>query len=461
MFGSVVQARAVTGDIHIHHSAGESAFVTPSQLPPVPAHFTGRTGELAELDRVLDEPESGAVRLVVISGAGGVGKTALGLRWLHHVADRFGGARLFADLGARGVTAPVSPGEVLGRFLRAFGVPAEQVPADLSEQVALYRTVTARGRTVVFLDDALTAAQVRPLVPSAGGLVLVTSRGGLGGLSLDGARRLWLHPLEADVGVELFTRLVGSHQANADPDAVREVARLCGGFPIAIRVAAAQIALRPRWTVRRLARELGSGNRLAAFSVEEDQPVRSALDLSYEVLTAPAARLYRLLCLHPGPDFGTGVVCAALDVSTDEGEDLVDELLRASVLTQGGNGRFRFHDLVRVHARGRADSDETPAARRAALRRMLDWYLHAASAADVTLTPYRERLPRDYRYVPPDPESFADRDRALGWLEDQRENLVAAIHAAGEQDHPSVAWQLADAMWPLLLLRKHYRDWID
>ncbi|MEV0677959.1 tetratricopeptide repeat protein [Actinosynnema sp. NPDC050436] len=445
--GGAVQAREVHGGVHFHHVPTSAP--VPRQLPAAPAHFTGRTAELSELDSLQ---EQGGRTLAVLSGPGGVGKTALALHWSYLHGARFPDGQLYVDLAGFSGEEPVDPGEALGLFLRGLGVPPEQVPAGLTEQAALYRSLTAQRAVLVLLDNALSAAQVRPLLPtSPAGAVLVTSRSRLAGLIVEGARLLDVGPLGMTSAVRLLDLAVGGTRVRREDLPARTLATMCGGLPIALRIAAARLVTRPRWSVERVVAEMDDERgRLTVLSALPELSVRSTFDLSYRALGPTAAALYRRLAGHPGRDFGPSVAGSVLDHAS---VDALDELIEGSLVEEVHEDRYRFHDLVRLHARDQAE----PAEHAQAARRMSEWYLAAAQVADSAVTPYRDRIP--YRFsVQPVNLPTLGRAEALDWLEVERANLIAAGRVALDHDWPDLAWQLADVMWPLLLHHKHYRD---
>jgi hypothetical protein len=277
VYGSAVQARSIHGDVHFH-GRGSEPIPGPGQLLPVPPAFTNRSAELAALAVLLDPAESARpLTLAVIMGVGGVGKTSLALRWLYQVKDHFPAGQLYADLGGHVPASAVRPAEVLGRFLRAVGLPPGSVPTDLEEASGLWRSVTTGRRLIVLLDNAASAAQVRAVLPGPGpSLVAVTTRWRLGGLAIDGAHFTELGPLAEPDAIDLLGRIAGAGRVSADPDAARSVVRMCGQLPLAVCVSAARLAPNPRWPVSRMATELASErDRLTALSPDEDLSVRA------------------------------------------------------------------------------------------------------------------------------------------------------------------------------------------
>jgi tetratricopeptide (TPR) repeat protein len=402
-------------------------------------------------------------RVIVLTGPPGIGKTALAVHWGHGIRKDFPDGALYEDLHGHAPDGPARPGEVLGRFLRALGVTPHQVPAELAELTALYRSLVIDKRMLVVLDDALTAAQVYPLLPpSAGSVAVVTSRWRLAALAANGARVIQLDRLDSDAALELLTRTVGDDRVLSDPHAARELVDLCARVPLAVCVAGARLAARSRWPVSEMVQALAhERRRLAALAMEDDMAVRPALDLSYQALEAAAARMYRTMGLYPGTRFDSSVAAAAAYVPRTEARRLLGVLTDANLLDDAENGRYRFHDLTRLHAREMAEQHDSGTDRGLVVRRMLDWFLATVTSAGQAVTPYRHDQPRDVRYPPDEPVRFIDASSALEWLDKELPNVLAAARFAVSQDLPDIAWQLADAMWPLFLYRGRYVERLE
>lgn len=435
----------------------------PRQLPPAPAHFTNRTAELSLLEKLLaqDDTDTDRPSLHLISGQGGIGKTALATAWGRHVGDRFPDGHLWADLGGFSTNGPLSASEALGRFLRALGIPPEGLPADVEELTALYRTTTAERPLLLLLDNAASAEQVLPLLPSSGeSLVIVTSRRRLGRLQTEHrAKLIELAPFGSAHSAELLGRALGAERVGAESDQARAIAELCGGLPIALTTVSAKLAGRPKMSLEKIATELGKEyRRLATLSTKEAQSVEASFNLSYDELPSDAAALYAALGLHPGPDFGVGVAAASIAVRPEVADDLLDQLVDVGLLIDRGDDRYTFHDLARLHAKEKTSGNGYD--RDIAVRRMLEYYLSTASATAGLTTPDQDPIPYRYEYRPPTRASFDSSEEALAWLELERENLIAAVETAREWQLPELGWQLAAAMWPLFLLRKHYPDFL-
>ncbi|MGZ2359743.1 tetratricopeptide repeat protein [Streptomyces sp. 372A] len=457
--GPTIQAREVHGGIHLHPAPAAPRPAPPRQLLPVPVNFTNRRSDFAALG---DLHGSGS-RLIVVSGQAGVGKTTLVSKWLRSMTPEFPDGQLYADLRGHSEGKPVGPGEVLTQFLRALGVGAPST--DAAELAALWRTLTSDRRVAVMLDNAFTAAQVRPLLLAGpGGLVVVTSRSRLTGLRMQGAGFHQLDALGPEDGVALLTRGIGADRVADEPLSAQRLVDLCAGLPLAVCLASARLATRPRQSVGAfvdaLARNKGGG-RLAALEVKGETSVRKALDASYAVLSGGSARLYRTLGLLPVRTFDAMTAAASCGESLDWAERGLDELVEANLVEDVGPDSCRLHDLLRIHAHDRAMEDETSAARDEALRRFCDWCLQTASAAQTRLTPVQFTLPRVYAYEPELPLPFEGDVAALDWLDSHRTQLLDAVRLAAGKGWYDTSWMLVDALWPLFLRLRHYADWIE
>ncbi|MFD2414836.1 ATP-binding protein [Amycolatopsis pigmentata] len=456
--GAVVQAGTIQQVVLSPH-AQRDPMPVPRQLPPAVAHFTNRADEMAVLDQTAVGPEvgEGLPGLVLLTGPGGVGKTALAVAWAVKNRDRYPDGQLYADLRGFSVDGAVRPHEVLGPFLRALGTPPDRVPVELAEQVTLFRSMTVGKRLAVVLDNALSAAQVRVLLPTSPDcLVLVTSRMRLHGLHAEGARFVDVAPLPPAHAEEFLARSVGSERATGELPQLRELASLCGRLPIALSVAGARLASRPRWTVARVVAELSNeGQRLGRLSVGGDASVSAAFDLSYQALPDELAQLYRLASEHPGPEFGAGVAAAAAQISEDNAEDGLQALVDVNLLEEVGPDRYRFHDLVRLHARTQTDAD-----RDHARRRIGEWFLHTMTRANMMVIPIRWRVATVCELYQDAPARFASRQEAVEWLDSQLPNLLAVIEDAVARGWDELAWQVCEALWELFVFRKHYPEWI-
>jgi tetratricopeptide (TPR) repeat protein len=442
------------------------AVPAPAELPHEAYGFAGREAELDRLEALRSGPDAGAEALVIaaIDGMAGVGKTALALRWAHRIAAEYPDGRLFLDLrGHHRHQPPMPAAEALEKLLRSLGAPPERVPADTGELARRYRSVLGGRRVLVVLDDATSADQVRPLLPAGPGcLVIVTSRRTLAGLvARDGAHRLLLGGLTTEQSGALLGQLLGPARVEREPAAAADLARACGHLPLALRIAAAHLATGRYAGIGDLVRRMCDRDRLGALTTDDDAEtgVRVAFDLSYRSLDEGARRLLRHLGLIPGADVDLAAAAALVDRGSAETGRLVDTLATAHLVEQHLPGRYQLHDLLRAYAAERAEADETPPARLAALSRLLDWYLHKADAAARRLYPDSLRLPGPVDAGSGARAAFCDESAALAWLEAERANLVAAIGYAADHGPYRVAPHLADTLRGFFNLRLYGREW--
>jgi tetratricopeptide (TPR) repeat protein len=343
-------------------------------------------------------------------------------------------------------------------------VAADKVPVEVDQAAGLYRSLLADRRVLVVLDNARDAEQVRPLIPGAPGcLVVVTSRDRLGGLvASQGACQLTLDVLTSGEAVSLLARVLGEDRVAAEPAAAAELAEVCGHLPLALRIVAANLTGQPNQPLAGYLARLGTGDRLAELAVAGDPQaaVRTAFDRSYAVLDPGAGRLFRLLGLVPGPEFTPEAAAALAGLPVGQARRGLERLAGAHLLEPRAPGRFGFHDLLRLYARQRIERDDAGPERQQALRRLLGWYVHAADAADRLLHPQMLRLPLPPADAGLPSAGFDDRPGALGWLDAERANLVAAVrHAAAHGPRPA-AWLLADVLRNYFWASRHMVDWL-
>lgn len=435
------------------------------QLPTALRHFSGRRRELAELNSLLDQaPGAGMPLVVTISGTAGVGKTALAVFWAHRVADRFPDGQLYVNLrGFDASAAVLDPADAVRRFLSALGVSPERVSADVDAQAALYRSHLAGRRMLLVLDNARDSAQVRPLLPGAPGcLALVTSRSQLTGLiAADGAHHLTLDLLTDAEARLLLSRRLGPGRVAAEPTAVTEIIARCARLPLALALMAARAAVRPTATLRQLAGELrGAQQRWQALADSDPaSDVRTVFSWSYRALTPAAARLFRLLGLHPGQDTDTLAAASLAGVAVSAARPLLAELTQGSLLAEHVPGRYTLHDLLRAYAAHLTRSIDSDDQRRAATGRLLSHYLHSAYTAALLLdTPPGPLEPGP---TPPGvtPQRHADYEQAMDWFTAEYRVILAAIgHAAGA-GYYTRTWQLTWAVSTFLDRQGHWHDW--
>lgn len=431
-----------------------------SQLPPDLSSFTGRTAELERIVTLANQDRGTEARPVVcvVDGMAGVGKTALAVHAGHRLAAGYPDGRIFVDLhGFAGDQLEVPPAEALDRMLRALGVTGEAIPNHVDDRAAAWRGLLAERRVLIVLDNAADEDQVRPLIPAAVGcLVLITSRRRLA--TLEDAEQLPLSPLRSQEAGALFARLAGSCRLDGEADLLTEIAELCAGLPLAIRLAAARLADQPYWTLSRLVKRLRDSDHRLAELDSGRRGVTAALEVSYADLDAAERRAFRLLSLSVEQPMDNTVAAALLGTDVDEADTRLLALAAARLLQPCGLDRYRFHDLVGEYAGAVAERDEAEAVRHQATARLLDYYLAAVNAATHQLDPGRTRLepiPDGIR-VP----RLTDRQAALAWFDTNRPHLKAAVsraNAAGFHEH---AWRIAASAALYHEMRKHHADWL-
>jgi DNA-binding SARP family transcriptional activator len=440
----------------------EARDAPPRQLPVAAGYFTGRQDELETLAGLLGQAGTGTVVISAINGMAGIGKTTLAVHWAHQAAGSFPDGQLYVNLRGFGPSEPMSPAEAISGFLAALGVAPERWPTGFDAQVGLYRSLAARGRLLIVLDNARDADQVRPLLPgSPGCLVLVTSRASLAGLTVsDGAHVVHLDVLPDDEARQLLDQRIGGGRAAAEPGAVSELIRLCAGLPLALAIVAARACARPGFPLRDLVAELRdeSGRLDALDTGDPPSSVRAAVSWSYQSLSGQAARMFRLLGLHPGPDVTAEAAASAAGVTLPAARRCLRELTNANLLTEHQPGRFAFHDLLHACAADQAAVTEDQQARHEATGRILDHYLHTAYGAAFLITPGRDPITVPQPRPGVTPEHLADHEQALSWLETEHQVLLAVTTVAGNSRFDVHAWQIPWSMALFQVYRGRLRE---
>ncbi len=461
---------ATPATVHLSATPKSKAWggTPPAQLPLDVHGFTGRLQYLKRLDELLEQqqdPAMTALTVVVIAGIPGVGKTALSVHWAHSAAGRFPDGQLYVNLrGFDPTSAAISPAEALRGFLDALGVPLQEIPVDLPAQAALFRSLLVSKRVLVVLDNARDAEQVRPLLPGAPGcMVLVTGRGRLNGLvAAEGAQPLDLDLLTEAESRELLSRRIGHDRVAAKPQAVDELITRCAGLPLALTVVAAHGATRPEFPLDSLVKELQAcGGGLDPFTGDDAATdVRAVFSWSYHALGDAPARLFRLLGLHPVADIAAPAAASLIGVPQEQVRPLLGELDRAHLATQYTPGRYTVHDLLRVYANELAHTVDSEPARRAALHRLLDHYLHTAANATLLMDPHRDRITMPPAQPGVTPEEFAQPGQAIAWFDAEHPVLLAAIAQAAATGFDVHVWQLAWTLVDYFDRRGRWHDWV-
>ncbi|WP_198681091.1 NB-ARC domain-containing protein [Lentzea terrae] len=455
---NLVQVGNVMGDV-LFHAYTDSASHAPQQLPAVPSGFVDREAVLAELDAVLLATDREPRKIAVVSGLAGVGKTAMVRLWARQSSHRYPGGQLYVDYAAIRTESGTPVSDALAECLCALGVARAHIPPTLSARTNLFRMKTASAPVLVVLDDVTEPAQVPPFVPSANGSsVIATSTARLTELALDGAYFLRVEPLTETCGTALLQKICGDQRIPPDCDGARRLVQVSAGLPVALRVIGARLASSAAMTATALADELtDESTRLARLSLRGVPTVSDVFDNAYRSLSPDAALLYRLLGASPVRTCSLDTAAAILDLSPDLARHLVDVLREASLLDEAPGGGFVFHDLVRLHARERSQ----PAERLTVLRRLTDYYLSKTAFADEAIMGKRTRI-ADHRTILAGRRSpFATDRSALGWLADERSNLLALLRAVSEAGWHDQTWQLAEALMALYLNRRYLNDWIE
>ena len=395
----------------------DASTAAPIQLPSDISGFTGRAAELKALDQLAD-PAS-AAPLATVVGPGGAGKTALAVHWGHSTVRRFPGGLLYVNLRGFDEDEMVSPREALGRLLLAMSTPGEAVPDDMDAAAELFRAATADRGVLVILDNARNAEQVRPLLPGAGCFTIVTSRDRLTGLiALNDARPVHVGMLGRRDAVELLTRILGAERVEAEPEAAKRLADLCGHLALALRIAAAHVAGEPNVRIADYVRELERRDRLDVLAVDGDPAaaVTANLELSYRVLDEDTRELFARMGTLPGEDFAEELIASVSGLSEGDTLRALRRLVTAHLVEQHRARRYRMHDLVRLYAARAGERDLSKEDRATLIDRFIEWH----------------------------------HDRAYQPIVDEETNVFLACEAL--QDHPKL-WRL------VLPLRNTINEW--
>ncbi|MBM7784750.1 AfsR/SARP family transcriptional regulator [Tenggerimyces flavus] len=396
----------------------------PRQLPADTVDFVGRVRELRRLDSLVEAGQA----LIAVHGAGGTGKTALAVRWGHRARERFPDGQLFVDLRGYGPGEPMEPAMALDTMLRGLGVPGERIPAGVDGQAALLRTTLADRRVLVVLDNARDAGQVRPMLPGAGAVVLITSRSQLRGLTArERASGIPLEALPANEAEALLAQGLDAQAVPYDRDSVAELAARCGNLPLGLVIAAERAGRYPDLPVGELVSQLrGEQERLDVLETGQDPTtsLRAVISWSYHALARDGARLFRLLGLFPGASIGIPATSALAGSERAVAAKLLDRLAEVHLLASPRPGRYAMHDLVRAYAAEQAADHDDIAERESAVGRLYEWYArtseNARSAAGLSQLP-----PGDEPSGEVEPATFDNERHAMSWLAAELETLIA------------------------------------
>ncbi|HKS48954.1 MAG TPA: tetratricopeptide repeat protein [Amycolatopsis sp.] len=446
------------------HPVPNAPRTVPAQLPLAVHGFVGREAHLEALDASAERARQLTEMVIsMIHGAAGVGKTALAVHWAQRVADQFDDGQLYVNLrGFAPTGTPMPATEAIRAFLDALDVPPQRIPTGLDAQAALYRSLLVSKRMLIVLDNARDVDQVRPLLPGAAGcLVLVTSRTQLTGLvAAEGARPISLDALAADEAGDLLTRRLGAERVAAEPEPAQSITTACGRLPLALVIVAARAATHPQLPLRTLADELSdTASRLDSLSTSDPvTDIRSVFSWSYHALSAQAARLFRLLGLHPGPDTSVTAAASLAALPVARVSALLTELTQANLIVEHTPGRYALHDLLRTYATELAHHVDPDERRRAATHRLLDHYLHTAHTADLLLSRARDPITLALPQPGVTVDHPADQRQALAWFTTERRGLLATFDHAAATGFDTHNWQLAWILWTFLERQGHWHD---
>ncbi|WP_194924916.1 tetratricopeptide repeat protein [Catenulispora pinisilvae] len=460
---NAVLARDIDGGVHFHAAA--SALLVPWQLPRAVSHFRNREAELAELDAAADVPTGpGSCPVAVVRGPAGVGKTALALRWGHRSAARFPDGQLYVNLRGYDRLDPLAVSAALESLLLGGGVDPSAVPAGAEARAALYRSVMSGRRRMVMLDNAASSDQITDLLPTASGsFVLVTSRDRLSELGAsEEVREVAVDVLSETEAVALLRGVAGRSGA-ADADLLAELAELCAHLPLALRIAGEKLAAGPSTPLGEFVEGLREeSTRIDKLSGTSGRTaVRTVFGWSYRSLSDDGARLFRALGLHPGSDFSAPSAAALTQAPEDRVRVWLDELARAHLVWRKDDGRFEFHDLLRVFAADLARAEEGPQVAARAVTDLAAWYLRGALSAGRAMGVDSLRLPEPPDALHAAAPSFTSYDEALRWYLAERANLAAAVGAASDAGRYDLAWLLAGALLGIYEVTNEFDDWIS
>jgi len=425
-------------------TAGRSTRINgPRQLPSDIADFTGHPELLSELDALID-PTGPALRVIVLSGMPGVGKTTLAVHWAHGHRNRFPDGQLHINAGGYGPAAPVEPAEMLGQFLYALDVPAARIPTGVEQRRDRLNQLLATRRVLIVLDNMRDSEQVRPLLPTSETCrIVITSRNRLRGLTVrEGVRNITVPPLPDETALALLSQVVGANRTQAEPAALAALARLSGGLPLAVRIIGEHVAARPRARISEVVEDLEA--RLLDCEGEDDDEatLRTVFAWSHLALRSDAAALFDLLGLYPGETISVEAAAALAGAPAQPTEQLLNALAKSHLINHDTIRRYRFHDLVRRYAADRAHR-EVPAERRdRSLRRLLDWFLLSTANAKAILVPHQSPVPDLPEPTGIEPQTFATDVDAMRWCEAERSNLGAVTRWAVEQGWYRHGWQI-------------------
>ncbi|WP_184078101.1 BTAD domain-containing putative transcriptional regulator [Nocardiopsis mwathae] len=423
-----------------------SEFVPRNDLPRDIPDFTGRERPLQELIDI-GEHSSGRAEAVVIAGPGGAGKTTLAVHAAHRLVEHFPDGQLFIDLyGFTVDQKPLDALAALGVLLRAVGVEPDAIPESVEERSALWRAMLAGKRVLVVLDNAVSSAQVSPLMPAApGSLTLVTSRQDIAVVS--GARYISLGMLDEESSLELFSAILGTARVEQEPEQAQVVVSLCGGLPLALRIVGGRMLSRPRWTFAHVEQRLREHQRRFRELRLDGHSVEAVFELSYQSLNAVQQRTFLFLGIMIGSSVDLHGATSLLKYEPPDADDLLQELVSVCLLEESAVDVYRFHDLIGAYARQKALEIIPKEDIEAARRRMAEYYLDMSQSAADLMGPRGHDYERDEAEISRYRNEISCRAEAVAWFEVHQENLVHALDFFASDGAGDASWLLVDAIW--------------
>ena len=432
-----------------------------------PLKFVNRSDELARLDELLDRTERGNGPLVVVlGGLPGVGKSAMGRYWADRVRGRFGDGDLVADFSSRRRGVAVDVSGVLADFIRELGPPDAVMPVGLAGRVERFRAMTADRKVLVLLDDVTEAAHVTQLRPSGSqSVVVATSYRSLEELYYEGAEFVPVDPLSEAKARDLLTAIAGAQgdAVSREPEATAQLIEYCGGLPLPLCVCATRLMLaRGARTVREVVADVADEQRRLDYLAGKGEYAGAAVfGFAYNDLAAGERETYRWAGMHPGLDISAEHIAVLTETETIHAAGQLSALADTHLIDPVPDGRFRFHDLVRLHARECVEREEGEATRDRRLAALVDWYRAALRAADWALIGERIRLAPVEPIPAPDLPLFTSREAVFEWLERERANILAVLQCARDREWDVQVWHMVESLWLYYYNRRHYADWID
>jgi tetratricopeptide (TPR) repeat protein len=455
VLGNAIQAKIISGGVHIHASDTQGRRQPPRQLPAVTPNFIGRNNEIAQLEAI--------VSVCTIDGVAGAGKTTLALHWARKVSHRFVDGQLYANLRGFDLSAEAAdPSDILQDFLESLGIPVDQIPNTLEARASLYRSLLDQANAIVVLDNAISSEQVRPLLPGHPSCkVVITSRKRLDGLiTREGALRITVGNLQASEGVDLIRSYIGRERVDSQIESATELVQLCARLPLALSLVAARAAVNQNLTLAELVEELQTENNpLDRFESTEDitLDIRTVFSWSYRSLSAAGARVFRLLSLHPGPDLSLPASASLAGITVRQARTITNELVAANLIENHLPKRFRFHDLIQDYANElvRDDNDLERA-----VNSLLDWYITHVDLADHIIDPIEREGLGSGQFDSSALIDFATHEQAIEWLEIERSNLLSIARIAVRLNINAYVYNLALALNSFFSLRNRVGEWI-